>query len=633
MKRFLKFTLIILLIFPAGRITAQVKFSASVEPARIAKDELTQLKLAVENGADIQKILPPLLNDFVVVSGPNQESGMTMINGNVKKIVALSYLLKPRKPGKFTLKPATAVVDGTTYHSAPVTVEVSNAVSGTGNSNAGNNMPAFGFNDPFADMPVREEYNDYILKKGENPADKIKQNLFVRLETNKTSCYVGEPVIATYKLYTRLKSESNMTKTPSFNGFSVIDLITPDNNELHQEKLNGREYNTYTLRKVQLYPLQSGSLVLESGEIDNTVHFIKAEYANQQQEMMNDIFRDFADATIPAEGIIDEKVTLQSNPVTIQVKALPDVGKPADFKGAVGNFTISAALEKNNFSTDDAGKLRVTISGEGNLQLVTAPEINWPAGTEAFDPKVTDDLYKTTVPVSGTKMIDFPFTVDTPGTYTIPAVHFSYFDPNAGKYKALTTEPLRVTVTKGTGKGRQPVVDNAANPNNSALNRFFSNRLRVVSVVAALIIIGLIVWLKLDRKKEKRVVSATEIQPEGNEALSPELEEKLAVPLNPLAEAETALQSGDAVFYQILNDSIKKYLSGFLHIPAGELNKKSIIEQLDKRNISNSVCLELQELLDEIEWQLYTPLADLEKQQVHYNKAHELLQLLNTYRG
>ena len=68
------------------------------------------------------------------------------------------------------------------------------------------------------------EYDDYILRKGENVAEKIKKNLFIKIDVNKKSCYVGEPIVATYKLYTRLKSESNIIKTPSFNGFSVSEL-------------------------------------------------------------------------------------------------------------------------------------------------------------------------------------------------------------------------------------------------------------------------------------------------------------------------------------------------------------------------------------------------------------------------
>lgn len=635
-KRYLQNFIALFLLLLTHRLPAQVKFSATADPSQIARDELVQLKLAVENASDVQQILPPSFKDFILVNGPSEEKGMTVVNGNVKKYIALNYLLKPKKPGRFTIPAATAIVEGNTYRSNTVTVEVSNAVSGN-SAGAGNRSMPFGFVDPFSDAQPRPSFNDYILKKGENPGDKIRQNIFVKLETNKTSCYVGEPVIATYKLYTRLKSESNMTKAPSFNGFSVIDLLTPDNNEFHQEKLNGREYNVYTVRKVQVYPLQPGNRELEAAEIDNTVHFIRAEYASRQQDMMNDIFRDFADATIPAEGMVDEKVTLQNKPMTILVKPLPDANKPAGFGGAVGHFTITAALEKNNFSTDDAGLLSVTIAGEGNLQLVTAPGVRWPGGVDVFEPRNKDDLYKTTVPVSGRKIIEFPFTVSTPGNYTLPPVQFSYFDPKTASYKTISTDSLHFSVTRGTGKpARQRLITgNNSNNSDSLLNRFFSSRLRVVSTVAVLILIGLIVWLKLDRRKSKHpaVAAPVPVVTAEEETVSVAAEKINAVQ-QPLLAAEACLQEPAAEnFYQVLNQSLKEFLSSLLHIPAGELNKKLISEEMDKRGVSNATSLELQQLMDEIEWQLYTPFAGATQKQAHYDKANELVQLLNTYRG
>src|SRR4029078_12057777 len=103
-------------------------------------------------------------------------------------------------------------------------------------------------------------------------------------------------------------------------------------------------------------------------------------YINSQQGGLGNMFRDFAQTSIPMEALHDEKVTLQSKPALITVKPLPEKNKPPFFKGAVGNFTIEAALEKNSFTTDDAGKLNITISGEGNMSMVISPDIDWPDG-------------------------------------------------------------------------------------------------------------------------------------------------------------------------------------------------------------------------------------------------------------
>jgi len=609
---------------------AQVKFTASINPAQIGRNEYAQLRLIVENARDVQEIIPPKLNGFIIVSGPNQESGMSMVNGNVKKYIALSYVIKPKRVGNFSIPPASARADGVAYKSNPVAIKVNAA--GSGNTGINALSPPFGSIDPFADAPPESTYRDYILRKGETPTEKIKKNMFVKLEVDKTSCFVGEPIIATYKLYTRLRSVSNMTKNPSFNGFSVIDMQQADNMVSRTEKMGGREYNVYNIRQVQLYPLLPGNLDLGVAEIENDVQFIKAEYADQQGNLLGQMFRDFSNATIPAEGMENRKVILQNKPLSILVKPLPDAGKPAGFKGAVGSFDITAAIEKNNFTTDDAGKLGIVISGAGNLQMITAPEINWPEGIEGYEPKTIDDLYKNMTPVSGRKMIEFSFTVARPGKYQIPALEFSFFDTKDGKYKTVATKPVSFTVAKGTGKPQR--IDTTQNKivKEPLLKRFFSNRWRVVSLVAVLIILGLIFWLKSENRKERRINEQKEA--EKLAALNEPVEEIIHGQENPLAAAEESLQRNDGKeFYLLLNQDLKNYLSHKLSISLEELNKKNISEKLDKKGIINETSLQLHVLMDEIEWQLYTPFTENEKMAATYEKAYDLVQLLNTYRS
>lgn len=614
-----------LVLLTAYAAQAQVKFSATISPREIGKSEYTQLRLVVENANEVQQIVPPNLSNFIIVSGPSQESGMSMVNGVVKKFIALNFVLKPKSTGKFTIGAARAKADAGDYTSNPVTVKVGDKP--TGNNSATNALSSpFGAMDPFADPEPRSSYNDYILRKGENPADKIARNMLVRVDVDKKSCYVGEPVLVTYKLYTRLKSESNMVKNPSFNGFSVIDLQQPNDMSYHTEKLDGREYNVYIIRKAQLYPLLPGNLELGIAEIDNKVQFIKAEYINQHA----DIFGDFTQATIPPEGTEIQRVSLQSKPLSISVKPLPDAGRPQSFKGAVGNFSIDTRIERNNFSTDDAGNMAIIISGEGNLQMINAPEITWPGGMEGFDSKATDDLYKGTVPVSGRKIFEFPFTVAKAGNYSLPVAEFSYFNIREGKYKTLKTAPVAFTVTKGSGKPKKIITTTGHEDN--MLTRFFSNRLRVVSVVAVLIIFGLIIWLKRDTKEQKQA-DALAAQ-DAVAAVEKPVEEIISAQQHPLTLAEECLQRDDArLFYTQLNLELKHFLGKKFAIPAEELNRKTIAEQLDEKAVSTGTAVQLQQLLDEIEWQLYTPFADNEKMKDMYNRAHDLVQLLNTYRS
>ena len=196
------FLICTLLIVVQNISLAQVSFSASISPRVIGKNETAELKLMVENAMQVQQITPPSLKNFIVISGPNRESGMESINGVTKQYIGLTYILKPKTKGSFTIGPATATADGKDLRSNSVTLEVTN--KSTGNYSPPSLSPFSGFS-PFADQEVQSAYKDYVLKKGENVSDKINKNIFIKVEVNKHACYVGEPVIVSYKLYTRLK--------------------------------------------------------------------------------------------------------------------------------------------------------------------------------------------------------------------------------------------------------------------------------------------------------------------------------------------------------------------------------------------------------------------------------------------
>jgi len=631
MQAFLQKIILPFLLVCGHCTMAQVKFSATVSSQKINKNEFITLRLQVENANEVQAITPPVISNFQLVSGPLQESGMTSNNGDVKRYIALSYVLQPKGPGNFSLPAVTATADGKTYKSNAITIQVLNAL-GTNNQAAVNSNP-FGSINPFDEAATPAPFNDYILRKGENAADKVSRNMFVKLELNKTSCYVGEPVIATYKLYTRLKSESNLVKNPSFNGFSVIDLQQPDNLTYTREKVNGREYNVYIVRRSQLYPLQPGNVELDPVEIENNVHFIKEAYANRQGDLLSEIFQQFEGAGIPAEGMEEQKITLKSKPASITVKPLPDSNAPESFKGAVGKFDIDAVLEKNNFTTDDAGRLNVTITGAGNLQLVNTPDIDWPQGFEAFDPKTTDELEKTTVPVSGRKIIVYTFTMLSPGTYTIPAIRFSYFDPEEKKYTTDSTLPISFTVTKGTGIKNDSTAL-AKKEKAGILNSFFSNRRWMVSTVAFLIICGLIIWLKRDKKREEKIKEEAAVLQAEQERIAAEniAEAEEVKPVNYLEGASDLLYGNAADFYTALNGGLKLYLSQKLHLPVESISKKNIAEYLDNKNIPTNTAIQLQQIVSDIELQLYAPFSADDKRKELLENAATIIQLLETYR-
>ncbi|MDB5280463.1 MAG: hypothetical protein JWR61_5418 [Ferruginibacter sp.] len=611
-------------------VLAQVRFSASVSPAVIGKNETAELRLMVENAQDVQQIIPPSFKDFIVVSGPNQESSVETVNGVTRQTIGLTYELQPRAKGNFTIGEAVAKADGKTLKSNAVKLQVTNATSSSASNRNSGNFPFSGLSSLYDDGMPRADNRDYILKKGENVQEKVAKNIFIKVDADKTSCYVGEPVVVNYKLYTRLKSESNITKNPSFNGFSVVDLSQPGRPYYATEKLNGKEYNVYTLRKSQLYPLQAGAMEAEIAEVENTIHFVKEDYFKSRRGSTDVLLEDLGFAGLPADAMQDEKVTLQSKPLIINVKPLPDTNKPASFNGAVGSFTLDAGVEKSTFSTDDAGKFQFTITGRGNMNLLNAPEIIWPDGIESYEPRVVESLNKLDVPISGSKGFEYSFTVKKAGTYTLPAVEYSYFDPVQHSYKIISTKPVTITVTAGTGKNntaKYVADDRSTNERVSAT--IFSNRLWIIIPVALLIFAGLFFWVKKENSKEHVVAVNRKAEQEAIKLAETKKEEQL--PANPLAHTEYHLvQQNSRPFYETLNTEMRRFLASRLAVPVETINKKRIAEELDKKGIGVGTSLQVQQLLDDIEWQLYTPFTDENKMQEMYQTATNIIRAFDT---
>lgn len=610
---------------------AQAKFSVVCPNKTIGKNDVLQVQFKMENANNVESIVPPDFKNFNVVSGPNQESSSSNINGKVTQYVAIGFSLQPKKPGTFTIGAAKAVADGKNYTSNPVTIQVTNASSvlpknnNSANSNPLSAFPGFNFDIPSA--PARREFDDFILKPGENVATKTQKNLFIKLDVSKTSCYVGEPIVASFKLYTRLHSQTTITSAPSFNGFSVSDLDVSNN--AAQEKYNGRLYNVFTLRKVELYPLQAGKITLDSVVSDNKVTFIKSDYAKAQMDNgFFDMLQNFGDAGIPASGLVEENLTLKTAPVTIDVKPLPLEGKPEDFRGAVGDFKISSSLLKDNITTDDAGTLNVVVSGRGNIQLVNAPKIVWPEGIDAYEAKVKDNVDKSQVPMQGSKIFSFPFTVSKPGDYKIDSISFSYFDPETATYKTAYTPSLEVHVSKGTGHPQNSFAKNHKNvPDN---NSFISTKTELFGGIILLMGIIILIIFSIIKKNKNKDLLETKIKLDDLKNAQEEKEKEFVIPENPLLLTHEKLVSQNSKeFFSTLDISLKNYLASKFKVPVNELTRRRLNEELDKCSVSLGTTLMLTSLLDEIEINLYAPPSSIHHLNNVFEKASEVVSLLD----
>ena len=605
----------ILFLMTSGNVSfAQVKFSASCNESQISKNELLQIQFKIENASSIESLQLPDFKNFKVVSGPSRETGYISYNGNTTHYDAITYLLKPKESGVFTIPGASAVINGQKIKCNTVQVSVTNSVAPQ--SNQSNSIP-------FASPSKRNAANpldDYILRPGEDATAKAQKNLKLKLDVNKTTCYEGEPIVVAFKLYSRLRSQTNITSAPSFNGFSVSELDVNDN--ATEEKLDGKTFNSFVLRKVQLYPLQAGKFVLEPLESVNRVDFFKND---PSQNRFSDLFDDFAGNIFSSDNVVEKTITLKTDPVTINVKSLPSENVPEGFKGAVGQFKIISSLQKDQLSTDDAGNLVITISGSGNIQLINSPEIKWPEGVDAYDPKVKESLDKQQVPINGSKIFSIPFTVSRPGNYSIPPINFSWFDPEKGTYKTMITEPIAFHVQQGKIKNILASNQDADPASYFTLGNI--ERTGGIMLAGGLIALALVFLL---RKKKQESDLETQIRLDDLRNQHQSREEAFEIPTNPLSKVHEKLMEEDADgYYKELETALKSYLATKLKLPAGGLTKERVMEELDKCNVSIGTANLLQTLMQDIELSLYAKHSHVSQMRNLYEKAAQLVALLN----
>jgi hypothetical protein len=421
------------------------------------------------------------------------------------------------------------------------------------------------------------------------------------VETDKQTVFEGEPVIATYKLYSRLNVNSRVTKQPSFSGATAVDLMDANAQAQTVESYGGKKYAVYLIRKLALYPLHAGDLVLEAAETENEIHFTRV--------------RDMAEAQ--AGGGRDEQYmhVLKSKPVTLKVKALPEAKKPAGFGGAVGSgYSIEAVTNTNNIPAGEIMKLMVLVKGSGNMQMLTAPMVPWGEDAESFETKSKEDMDVSTVPLTGRKAFEYSFSINKEGSYTIPPIKLDYFDTKSNSYKSIASQPILINVSKGTGK--KPVRPNAgeANKNETAS----ANWLWWVVGGVVLLLTGLL-WIFASRRNKRQAVEdtptlaslTTATVPETANAETATYEEKVPYEKpDPLKQSRDLLYSQNSkAFYQQLQKDLWPVLQTKFGLPPHDTNKQNLAFAMQNAATNQAMQANILQLLSNMETALYAPFS------------------------
>ncbi len=564
---------------------AQVQFEAKVSKNSLGLNE--RLRIDFNMNADGDNFNPPNFeaSGFRVVGGPSQSVSQSWINGKSSFNKSYSYILMPTQKGSLTIKQASIEINGQIYKTSPIKINVTNAVQ----------LPK----DP-----------------NESPAISADDNLYLVADISNSNPFVNEPITVVYKLYFSynigITNWQELSK-PKYNDFwsqniDIKQLVAQDG------MFKGERYRYVVLRKTVLYPQKSGKLEIEPLSLD-----IDCQVPTNRRNFWGQVL------------MTEDSKRVSAGSKVINVKPLPESGKPEDFSGAVGKFVFQVTPSKTVLKNGESLDLNVKVVGTGNLKLFNLPKPVMPSALEMYEPEHNENV---STPLSGmTGSISDKYTIipQSKGNYQIKPMSFTYFDLGTKSYKTISSKEILINVLDGPGI--------AATSNDSRNNDIAKNKVEVAKSFAFIKQKTNLVPIEKDDFLGSGlfyslvflpflaipfvVIARKKKEAKDSDIVGNKIRKSNTLAKKYLSEAQKHLNNKEP-FYVALEKSLHNFLKAKLHIETSDMSKDKIREILGDKNADNQTVTEFISLVENCEFARYAPSTSVSIQQ-DYDKAIRLI--------
>lgn len=595
--------LTVLMAYSTHTLADKVSFTASAPDVVVVGD---QFKLSyIVTTQKIQDFQAPSIKGFDVLMGPerSQYSSTQIVNGNVTSTskITFTYTLMASSAGEYTINGASIVANGNQMVSNSVKIKVlpqDQSSSNRGKNSSSNNSS------------VRSSSSTGVSN----------QDLFITATASKTNVFEQEAFVLTYKIYTRESNlQLNNAKLPDFKGFHSQEIEMTANAKWTPEHYQGHNYYTAVYRQFVLFPQQPGKLDIDPAQFQMTVGK-PVESADPFDAFFNG-----------GSSVIEIKKNISTPKISINVNPLP-AGKPADFSGGVGEFTISSSINSKELKTNDAITIKLVISGTGNLKLISNPEIKFPDDFEVYDPKINNQFRLTREGLTGNKVIEYLAIPRHAGTYKIPGASFSYFDIHSKSYKTLKTEEYMLNIKKGAGNADQ-VIANFTNKEDLKVlgediryikqnkvtlqpkGRFFYGSMTywLFYIIPVLLFITFFIFYRKQAAENANVAK-----------VRTKKANKVAIKRMKLAGKLLSENKKD-VFYDEVLKTLWGYISDKLNMPVSRLSKDNIEEKLINHGVNEELIKEFLNALNDCEFARFAPGDENQAMDKVYSSSIEVI--------
>lgn len=416
-------------------------------------------------------------------------------------------------------------------------------------------------------------------------------------ETSVKEAYVGQSVRLDYTIYTAIDIETyKIMNRPDIKGAFAKD-VQNINAPSTQRKINGKTYATKVLYRMILYPQQEG---------DITINPIAMRIA---------IAKSFFDHDVQS---------IYSNDITLNVKPLPD-GTPDDFSGAVGNFDMVSTLNTNRVTTDETIVLNLEVTGKGDVKRITPPNLNLPTDSfTVYDPRTDESVVEESGDLVYTKTFEYLISPKHAGELILEPT-FSYYDTEKKKYETLKVTERPITILKGVNphSDAKPIDQNTGGEiryikmeGNLHHQSYFYGSIGFWLLLALpFLALGGLLFYKRQQDKINAIDPILKKRKKANR-----------IALKRLEQAKVHLDANESrAFYDEISKTLWGYVSDKLNIPASEMSKYTIRDQLQAKNVAETQAEQFVKALENCEMALFAGMDNAASMQQTYESTTELM--------
>lgn len=582
-------------------------------PGRVEVGQRFEVRYEVNTRAN--DFRGPNFKGFSVLSGPNAShmASTQIINGQISSSVTtgFTYIIQADMEGSFNVGSASCNVDGKRVTCQGFSIKVEK-----GNPNTQQNARnAYG-------QPQRQQPQRTTQPAQSDNID--SRSLFARASISKSNPYQGEQVILTYKIYTQVSLQQyQIDKLPGNKGFWSEDLTKDGSVKQYEETVDGRRYMVAEIRRGALFAQESGKLTIEPLDLDVLA------LVQRQRQRTGSIWDLFDDPFFNPTQAVQKH--LRTNSINVNVKPLP--AAPEGFNGAVGTFSVTREVDTREVRANEAITYRLTISGNGNLMLIDAPQIDFPKVFEVYDPQINDHIARSSSGIGGSRTFEWILIPRNQGDYEIPAFNFVTFDPSVGRYITKHVEAIPVHINKGDPKSMKNVTSNKSDVKllNSDINHIHTGSTSFTSshnsarpawwfwtalVLIAAACTALTLFFR-HRQAQQQDIAGMRLRRATKEARKR------------LKKAATHLNDGnDNLFYEEIYKAIWGCLADKYNIELARLSSDTVRECLIEKQVGEQQQQLIMSTLQEVDFARFAPGDAAAKKQQIYNQALQLIVML-----